>query len=202
MQKQEQTGDSLEAEQDTMPGRVWCNDLRPAVTFQTICANYTPSGLLSSFPASLQFSSSHPRVSSFCDFPSMCCCHRTFILNVTPSEQKNSVSILLLNKLSSGSPEVFLKKHVGLSTCVCNFIYVFWKASLGSGALRGGEFMSRVSEVVGLGKTVLEIMEKLPLFTLLTTVPRTCPLGCGFWHLSPSSLTLALWLHIWETWLE
>ena len=110
----------------------------------------------------------------------MCCCHRTFNLNVTPSEQKDSVSFLLLTKLSSESPEVFLKKHVRLSTCVCNFIYVFWKASLGSGAQRGGEFMSRVSEVVGLGKTVVEITEKLPLFTLLTAYQ-----GHGLWVVAP-----------------
>ena len=66
--------------------------------------------------------------------------------------------------------------------------------------------MSRVSEVVGLGKTVLEIMEKLPVYA-----PNRCTkdMPFGFWllaSLSPAHTLLSyprlLASHLGDMWPE
>lgn len=193
----------MEAEQDTTPGDVWRNDLHPPVTFKpsvpiTRRLDYwVRSQLLSNFLLPIH------ECLLFVIFPK-CAVVTEHLIKMSHHLSKR-IQRLFSSWLNSplGILRFFLKSmFVYPLVCAISFTF-FLKASLGNGALRGGEFMSRVSEVVGLGKTVVEIMEKLPVFTLLTAVPRTCPLGCGFWHLSaphtPSSLTLSLWLHIWET---
>lgn len=55
-------------------------------------------------------------VSPFYDSSEMWCCHRTFHLNVTPSEQTASLSFLLLTASSPGNPLVFLLRRAGVPT--------------------------------------------------------------------------------------
>lgn len=54
----------------------------------------------------------------------MCCCHRTFHLNVTPSEWNDSLPFLLLAKLSYGNLRFFLNSMLKLTCCSSTFVFI------------------------------------------------------------------------------